>query len=549
MDLHIKNTYEQVLEHAETVDEKIKDKDGFLIGDPVPRGRDLMKKGEKKFLEEYKTELCFDKEENGQTYIFQKKRYGENGIYYKKFKNYVKIAGGIGKKELLNILGSGTTGHAILDFNRDEIGNRTFILCTNNEGKICEDVTYERIKRVINGYTDLDKNKINGLGGNLKYLETDFIKLEKSSIDSLKDKMVQGSTEILCLKENTFELVLDNYEKNRIKVFQNSTKYSAILFDLFYFEAFVEQLRDLKDKPVSVYVFSYAKEFSKEEFEGLDIKFTQKAVDNLYQKAEEFLKNFSGLKFKKILFRAPTGSGKTVMMSNVIERLALERVLAEQSKDSIEEKIGGGGITTSFLEDILDNCIKKNEILFINWEEIFSKAGKDNPDKDIKKGDPINRFMRDNEDNRFLSKFCEKTIEEGRKIVLIIDESHLNITPNTIQIIEEIIKPSLQIDMTATPKNRGGYSYGDRDEEYIELQDVKDAQMIKKEVIINPEIDFNDLKSEKGGDQIVLEKALQKREELEELYRKEGSKISPLVLIQLPNEEKKLSELDKQKRD
>lgn len=73
--------------------------------------------------------------------------------------------------------------------------------------------------------------------------------------------------------------------------------------------------------------------------------------------------------------------------------------------------------------------------------------------------------------------------------------------------------------------------------------------MIKKEVIINPEIDSNDLKSGKGGDQIVLEKALQKREELEELYRKEGSKIRPLVLIQLPNEEKKLSELDKQKRD
>jgi len=174
--------------------------------------------------------------------------------------------------------GSGTTAHAVLDYNKDEIGNRTFILCTNNEGGICENITYERIKRVINGYNDLDKNKIDGLGGNLKYLKTDFIKREKSSIDSLKDKMVQGLTEILCLKENTFELVLDNYEQNKIKIFKNSARYNAILFDLFYFEDFVEQLRVLKDKPVSVYVFSYAKEFSKEEFGELDIDFTVEEI-------------------------------------------------------------------------------------------------------------------------------------------------------------------------------------------------------------------------------------------------------------------------------
>jgi type III restriction enzyme len=290
-------------------------------------------------------------------------------------------------------------------------------------------------------------------------------------------------------------------------------------------------------------------------------KYQQEAVDNTYEQANKFLKSFDGVNFKKILFRAPTGSGKTVMMSGIIERLVLESeenlsfvwiskgALIEQSKDSIEEKIGGGGITTSFLEDILDNCIKKNEILFINWEQIFSKANRDNPDKDIKKGDPINRFMKNNEDDKTLKKFCENAIEEGRKIVLIIDESHLNITLNTVQIVEEIIKPALQIDMTATPKLGGGYSYGDRDKEYIELQDVKDEQMIKKEVVINPEISSNDLKSEKGGDQIILEKALQKREELEKFYKKEGSKVRPLVLVQLPNEGEKMSELDRQKRE
>jgi len=290
-------------------------------------------------------------------------------------------------------------------------------------------------------------------------------------------------------------------------------------------------------------------------------KYQQEAVDHIYEQADKFLKSFDSVNFKKILFRSPTGSGKTVMMSGIIERLALESesnlsfvwiskgILAEQSKDSLEANIGGGGIIMSFLEDILDNEIKENEVLFINWEQIFSKAGKDNPDKDIKKGDPINKFMKDNEYDRNLRKFCENTQSENRKIVLIIDESHLNITSNTIKIIEEIIKPALQIDMTATPKIGGGYSYGDREGEYIELQTVKDAQMIKKEVIINPNIKDKDLESEKSGDQIIFEEALKKREELEKLYKKEGSRIRPLVLVQLPNEGEKLSLLDKQKRE
>ena len=290
-------------------------------------------------------------------------------------------------------------------------------------------------------------------------------------------------------------------------------------------------------------------------------KYQQETVDHIYEQSDKFLKSFDGVNFKKILFRSPTGSGKTVMMSGIIERLALESesnlsfvwiskgVLAEQSKDSLEENIGGGGIAMSFLEDILDNEIKENEVLFINWEQIFSKAGKDNPDKDIKKGDPINRFMKDNEDDKVLRKFCETAQNEGRKIVLIIDESHLLITPNTIQIIEEIIKPALQIDMTATPKIGGGYAYGDREGEFVELQTVKDAQVIKKEVVINPDIEDKDLKSEKSGDQIIFEEALKKREEIEKLYKKVGSKIRPLVLVQLPNESEKLSALDKQKRD
>jgi adenine-specific DNA-methyltransferase len=173
--------------------------------------------------------------------------------------------------------GSGTTGHAVLDLNKKDGGKRKFILCTNNENKICEDITYERIKRVSLGYENPKGEKVAGLGGNLKYLKTDFVPLEKSA-DSLKQKIVEGSTEIICLKENAFDLVCDNYAKTKSKIFQNQHKFVAILFDLFYFEEFVSELKKLKEKPVAVYVFSYTKDFSKEEFGDLKIDFSVEPI-------------------------------------------------------------------------------------------------------------------------------------------------------------------------------------------------------------------------------------------------------------------------------
>ena len=289
-------------------------------------------------------------------------------------------------------------------------------------------------------------------------------------------------------------------------------------------------------------------------------EYQKEMTDKITEKASGFLSNFDGVNFKKIIFRAPTGSGKTVMMANVLERLAIDYgenlsfvwiskgILAGQSKNSFDDVIGGGGVKMSFLEDILDNELKENEILFVFWEKIFSKSNKDNPDKDIKKGDPLNKFMKDNEWNQTLKNFCSNARDRGRKIVLVIDESHLTITPNTIKIIEEIIKPALQIDVTATPKNIP-YDYGDREGEFIELQVVKDAEVIKKEVVINTDITKKDLKTEKDGDKIVFEKAIEKRKELLTLYKKENSKVNPLVLIQLPNESEKLSAIDKQKKE
>ena len=67
--------------------------------------------------------------------------------------------------------GSGTTGHAVLKLNAEDGGRRKFFLCTNNEGNICTDICYPRIKKIINGYNNQKNVKVNGLGGNLRYFK------------------------------------------------------------------------------------------------------------------------------------------------------------------------------------------------------------------------------------------------------------------------------------------------------------------------------------------------------------------------------------------
>lgn len=283
-------------------------------------------------------------------------------------------------------------------------------------------------------------------------------------------------------------------------------------------------------------------------------KYQGDAVENIVNKSIAFLTlDIYKEKMPRILFKSPTGSGKTVMMSFVIDKLIDESAddlcfvwvsvggLAKQSKESLEEKIGGGQVSFSFLENITDKTIKQNEILFLNWEQIHSKANKDNDEKDIKKGDYTNVFMRDNETNRNLDNFCKNVREENRKIVLIIDESQLNMTENTIKIIEEIIKPSLQIDVTATPKSTSEYL----DIVTVDLGTVKEAGMIKRNIAINIDVTKKDL--EKSGDQFILDKAIEKRIELLESFRSLDKKINPLVIIQLPNDSEKMSATDESK--
>lgn len=87
--------------------------------------------------------------------------------------------------------GSGTTGHAVMKLNAEDGGNRRFILCTNNENNICRDVTYERIKRVI------DKE---GYAASLKYYKVDYIPISERMYYEYADELLHHIRELVELE-------------------------------------------------------------------------------------------------------------------------------------------------------------------------------------------------------------------------------------------------------------------------------------------------------------------------------------------------------------
>lgn len=100
--------------------------------------------------------------------------------------------------------GSGTTGQAVLEYNHENNKDVKFILCTNNENKICENITYNRIYKKINGYSIKNKN-IAGLKENLKYYKTSYIPRINTEKDNLHDNLLINIKNLIQL-ENGIEI-------------------------------------------------------------------------------------------------------------------------------------------------------------------------------------------------------------------------------------------------------------------------------------------------------------------------------------------------------
>lgn len=172
--------------------------------------------------------------------------------------------------------GSGTTLHATILLNAEDDGNRQCILVTNNENNICEEVTYERNKRVIQGYTNAKGEKVEGLtNNNLRYYKSAFVGREPSIKN--KKEITRLATELLCIKEDIYseQKQIGGYQLNAtyVRCFQQGQLYLLVIYDEDVIEQMVEVIQQVvaadatRKTQFKVYVFSNGQYPYTEEFE------------------------------------------------------------------------------------------------------------------------------------------------------------------------------------------------------------------------------------------------------------------------------------------
>jgi adenine-specific DNA-methyltransferase len=171
--------------------------------------------------------------------------------------------------------GSGTTLHATMSLNANDGGNRQCILVTNNENNICEEVTYERNRRVIQGYTNSKGHPVAGLtNNNLWYYKSEFV--ERNPSLKNKKELTLLATELLCIKENCYTEQTGNFIQGKqswAKLFASQTgQMLCVIYDDTKIEEAVEVVKQLLAEykpatPIKVYVFSNGQYPYTEEFE------------------------------------------------------------------------------------------------------------------------------------------------------------------------------------------------------------------------------------------------------------------------------------------
>lgn len=129
--------------------------------------------------------------------------------------------------------GSGTTAQAVLELNEEDGGSRRFIVCTNNENNICQEVTYQRIKTVLTGRMESGSEYKKRVKGNLKYYRTDFV--DKNS-DELVDELLEHIVEMIQLEygvsinNSQYLIVMDDDEMDDLETNYNSYKNLKAVF-------------------------------------------------------------------------------------------------------------------------------------------------------------------------------------------------------------------------------------------------------------------------------------------------------------------------------
>lgn len=271
-------------------------------------------------------------------------------------------------------------------------------------------------------------------------------------------------------------------------------------------------------------------------------QYQENAVDNLVKKYNQ---QKDGTRDNFIIFKSPTGSGKTIMMAEFLKRIisnnndentvfvwVAPRDLHNQSKAKIEKYLKNFAYRIIDQNSLSAEPFLANDLFFFNWEKTITK----------KDGVWNNLLVRENETGVNFQDIFQKTQDENRNIVLIVDESHQGLyAERTQEFVNEIIKPNTVIMVSATPKS-APQDNNSSTKVQVDFTEVINSGLIKKDTIIN--VDLENVTAETSTN-AILEACQKKQTELKEL----NPTINPLILVQLPNEKETLSELDKTTKD
>ncbi|MDD2595199.1 MAG: DEAD/DEAH box helicase family protein [Bacteroidales bacterium] len=267
-----------------------------------------------------------------------------------------------------------------------------------------------------------------------------------------------------------------------------------------------------------------------------EIQYQKKAVDELIDKTIGLLNSPSDR--KKLIFKAPTGSGKTVMASELLSRLVLElpnrgdckysevaiiwiapNKLHQQSylrmKSYFTESRELHPVMYDELDHSIDGYIKPGEIFFVNWESI-------NKDNAV--------MIRETEQSASLYDIVRRTKEKEIPVIVVIDEEHMfggRNAPKSEKVLRTI-NPKLEIRISATPITSGDQMVA------INREDVIAEEMIKEGIVLNPAISSGS--DAASLNQRLMKMALAQRASIKKAYEALEVNINPLLLIQLPND-------------
>ena len=247
-----------------------------------------------------------------------------------------------------------------------------------------------------------------------------------------------------------------------------------------------------------------------------------------------------------ITLKAPTGSGKTYMTEKFICELTKQpnwdqdvafiwvtfsEDLAIQSRDKFMDyyptSLPGNLLT---VEDFQKGGLMKHDVMFMNWQKLVASKAENRTRRR-----PTDK-RNEKESGYYFEDVIELTKAEGREIILIVDESHKNMTDAAKRDVIDPIDPKIILKVSATPKE---VSISDKENlraGWVEVkrEDVINAGLIKKEIVCQTD---EDIKAHEGEDtdDMLLALAMERRQIIVDDITKFGVEVNPLVIIQLPN--------------